>query len=87
MMSNSQVLAPYERVMLARRKDRMQITDFIEVLFDDFIEMKGDRLYADDPSILGGVALFHGKPVTVIGHRKGKSTEESIRYNFGMTSP
>ena len=86
-MSEKTVLAPYERVLLARRKDRMQITDYIELLFDDFIEMKGDRLYADDPSILGGVALFHGNPVTVIGHRKGKTTEESIKYNFGMTSP
>lgn len=86
-MSDKPALAPYERVLLARSKDRMRITDYIDQLFDDFIEMKGDRLYADDPSILGGIAMFHGKPVTVIGHRKGKSTEESIRYNFGMTSP
>lgn len=77
----------YERVQLARKSDRPGIMEFIRALFDDFIELHGDRLYRDDPSIVGGIALFHERPVTVIGHRKGKNTAENIRCNFGMTSP
>ncbi|MGN0243513.1 MAG: acetyl-CoA carboxylase carboxyl transferase subunit alpha [Lachnospiraceae bacterium] len=73
--------------MIAREKDRMNITDYIEQLFDDFIELKGDRLGREDSSILGGIASFHGIPVTIIGHRKGRTTEENIAYNFGMPSP
>ena len=49
--------------------------------------MHGDRLYKDDKSIVGGIAMFHGIPVTVIGHKKGKNTEENLECNFGMTSP
>ena len=77
----------YDRVLLARKKDRPGIMDYIQYLFEDFIELKGDRLGKEDGSIVGGIAMFHGMPVTVIGHRKGKTTEENIRYNFGMTSP
>lgn len=77
----------YERVLLARSKERAGIMDYIETLFTDFIELKGDRLGKEDGSIIGGIAMFHGIPVTVLGHRKGKTTEENIRYNFGMTSP
>ena len=58
-----------------------------EVLFDDFIEMHGDRYYKDDKSLVAGIASFNGKTVTVIGNRKGKNIEENIRYNFGMASP
>lgn len=86
-MEEKKEKTPYEKVMLARHKDRWKITDYIDVLFEDFIELKGDRLLGEDSSILGGIALFHGTPVTVIGHRKGKTTEENIQYNFGMTSP
>lgn len=84
---SSKTLTPYEKVKAARSKDRPVITDYIEHLFDDFIELKGDRLGGEDSSILGGIALFHGKPVTVIGHRKGKNVEENVKYNFGMASP
>lgn len=77
----------YDRVLLARSKDRPGITEYIDALFEDFIELKGDRLGKEDGSILGGIAMFHSIPVTVIGHRKGKNTEENIQYNFGMTSP
>ena len=77
----------YERVQLARRKDRAGILDYIQELFTDFIELKGDRLGKEDASIVGGIAMFHEIPVTVIGHRKGKTTEENVTYNFGMTSP
>ena len=77
----------YEKVKLARKKDRPGITDHIHALFDGFIELHGDRLYRDDPSVIGGIALFHDIPVTIIGHRKGRTTEEQVKYNFGMTSP
>lgn len=86
-MAENKKVTPYERVLLARKQNRPLITDYITALFDEFIEMKGDRLGGEDSSILGGVALFHGKPVTVIGHRKGHNTQENIKYNFGMTSP
>ena len=81
------IITPYEKVMLARDKDRLKITDYIDALFDDFIELKGDGIAGEDSAILGGIASFHGIPVTVIGHKKGGSTEENIDCNFGMASP
>ena len=86
-MSNENVLTPYEKVLAARKSDRPDIMKYIEVLFDDFIEMHGDRYYKDDKSLVAGIASFNGKTVTVIGNRKGKNIEENIRYNFGMASP
>lgn len=86
-MSSENVLTPYEKVLAARKSDRPDIMKYIEVLFDDFIEMHGDRYYKDDKSIVAGIASFNGKTVTVIGNRKGKNIEENIRYNFGMASP
>ena len=86
-MEENKVLTPYDRVQIARMKNRPTVSDYIEALFDDFMELKGDRLGAEDASILGGIALFRGMPVTVIGHRKGRTTEDNIKYNFGMTSP
>ncbi|HIV16666.1 MAG TPA: acetyl-CoA carboxylase carboxyltransferase subunit alpha [Candidatus Alectryocaccobium stercorigallinarum] len=80
-------VSAFEKVNIARSKGRPLITDYIKELFDDFVELKGDRLFREDPSILGGIASFHGFPVTVIGHRKGRNTNENIKYNFGMTSP
>ena len=80
-------MTAYEKVLMARDRNRPGVSFFIEKLFDDFVELKGDRLAGEDGSILGGIALFRGMPVTVIGHRKGKTTEENIRYNFGMPSP
>ena len=81
------IKTPYEKVMLARDKDRLKITDFIDALFDDFIELKGDGIVGEDRAILGGIASFHGIPVTVIGHKTGATTEENIDCNFGMASP
>ena len=77
----------YERVLAARQADRPGIRDFIRHLFEGFMELHGDRLYRDDPSILGGIGFFHRIPVTVIGTAKGRNTEENIRCNFGMGSP
>ena len=84
MKTNSEA---YKTVMAARDRKRPHIDDFIRELFTDFIELKGDRLGREDPSILGGIAFFHDRPVTVIGHRKGSNTEENVKFNFGMASP
>ncbi len=80
-------LTPAQRVLLARDAKRPNIDDYINKLFDDFVPLCGDRAYKEDASILGGIALYKGLPVTVIGHRKGKTLEENIKYNFGMTNP
>ena len=80
-------LTPAQRVALARHAQRPGTPDFISALFTDFFEQRGDRHCADDGSILGGIALFHGHPVTVIGHRKGRTLEEHMAYHFGMPSP
>ena len=78
---------PEEKVKLARNPARPGTADFIGALFTGFFEQRGDRLCGEDASILGGIARFHGRPVTVIGHRKGKNLEENLRCNFGMPSP
>ena len=78
---------PEEKVKIARDPARPGTADFIEALFTDFFEQRGDRLCREDGSILGGIARFHGRPVTVIGHRKGKNLEENLHCNFGMPSP
>ena len=80
-------LLPAQRLAIARNPQRPGITDYIDMLFTDFVELRGDRLCGEDPAILGGVALFHGAPVTVIGTRKGKTLEENVRFHFGMPSP
>lgn len=78
---------PEEKVKLARNPGRPGTADFIEHLFTDFFEQRGDRQCRDDGSILGGIARFHGRPVTVVGHRKGRTLEERMKYNFGMPGP
>jgi len=80
-------LSPDEKVFLARHSDRPHIEDFIDGLFTDFFEQKGDHLFDEDKSIYGGIARFHGIPVTVIGHRKGHTVQENMEYNFGMPCP
>ena len=80
-------LTPAQRVAVARHLQRPNITDYIGTLFTDFFEQHGDRLSGEDGAVLGGIALYHGRPVTVIGTRKGRTAEENIRCNFGMPSP
>ena len=80
-------LTAAERVTIARHPGRPNVSDYISALFTDFFECKGDRLCGEDAAILGGVALFHGRPVTVIGTRKGKTLEENLKCNFGMPNP
>ena len=80
-------LTAWERVQLSRKKDRPVGTDYIETLFTDFMEFHGDRYFKDDHAIVGGIAYFHGMPVTVIAQAKGKTTKENLDRNFSMTSP
>jgi len=77
----------FERVQLARHPDRPYALDFIERLFEDFVEIHGDRRYADDPAIVCGLARFHGLPVVVVGHQKGRDTKQRSYRNFGMPKP
>lgn len=80
-------LTSEDRVFLARHSQRPHVDDIIDGLFTDFFEQKGDHLYDDDLSIYGGIARFHGIPVTVLGHRKGHTIEDNMKYNFGMPCP
>ncbi|BCB05113.1 acetyl-CoA carboxylase carboxyl transferase subunit alpha [Bacillus sp. KH172YL63] len=80
-------MRPWERVQVARHPNRPTTLDYIGQIFTDFIEMHGDRLYGDDEAIVSGVGKFHGVPVTIIGHQRGKDTKENIRRNFGMPHP
>lgn len=76
-----------ERIEIGRNKERPNIEDYISLIFDNFFELHGDRNFADDDAICGGIAMFDGQPVTVIGHKKGKNTTENIKANFGMPYP
>ena len=77
----------WQTVQLARHPDRPNFSEYINVLFDNFTELHGDRHFRDDPSIVGGLALLDGRPVMVIGHQKGHGTKENIERNFGMPHP
>ena len=80
-------LTASDKVFLARHPHRPKIDEYIGALFTDFFVQRGDRQCKEDPSILGGIALYKGRPVTVIGHRKGNTLEENMKYNFGMPGP
>lgn len=77
----------WDRVQISRKQDRPVGTDYIEALFTDFVEFHGDRYFKDDKAIVGGIAMFHDMPVTVIAQAKGKTTKENIERNYGMPSP
>lgn len=77
----------WDTVLLSRSADRPVASDYIHAVFDDFMEFAGDRYFKDDGAIVGGIASFHGMPVTVIGQEKGKNTRDNIKRNFGMPSP
>lgn len=80
-------LTSWERVQISRKKERPVGSDYIRTMFTDFIEFHGDRYFKDDKAIVGGIAKFHGIPVTVIAQEKGTSTKDNILHNFGMPSP
>lgn len=81
------VRTAFERVQLARHPERPYTLDLIERLFEDFQEIHGDRRFADDPAIVCGFARFHGLPVAVVGHQKGRDTKQRKIRNFGMPKP
>jgi acetyl-CoA carboxylase carboxyl transferase subunit alpha len=80
-------LSPWERVQIARHPSRPHTRDYIELIFESFHELHGDRFCGDDPSIVAGIGYFYGKPVAIIGHEKGKDTKERMKRNFGMPNP
>jgi acetyl-CoA carboxylase carboxyl transferase subunit alpha len=80
-------LSAWDRVLLARHQKRPTAYDFINYIFDDFIELHGDRLFKDDPSIVGGIGSLNGKPVTIIAQQKGKNLEDNLVRNFAMPQP
>lgn len=80
-------LSPWQKVQLARHPQRPYLLDFIKLLFDDFLEIHGDRRFSDDPAIVAGMAWFRGQPVMVVGHQKGRDAKERIYRNFGMARP
>ena len=85
--AQTQKINAWDRVLLSRRKNRPVGSDYIRMLFQDFTEFHGDRLYGDDPAIIGGIAYFKERPVTVIAQEKGTNTKENIMRNFAMPSP
>ena len=80
-------LTPWQKTQLARHPLRPYMTDFVQGLFEDFTELHGDRRFGDDPALVCGLALFHERPVAVIGHQKGRETKQKIYRNFGMPKP
>tara|TARA_B100001564_G_scaffold359203_1_gene380098 strand:- start:134 stop:1081 length:948 start_codon:yes stop_codon:yes gene_type:complete len=80
-------LSIWQKVQVARHPHRPHFSDYLINIFTDFDELHGDRLFGDDQAIIGGLARFKGQPVVIIGHEKGKSTEDKISRNFGMSQP
>lgn len=79
--------SPWEKLTLARRSDRPTAGEYINIIFENFIELHGDRYYGDDKAVMGGVASLKGIPVTVVAIQKGKNLKENIERNFGMPKP
>lgn len=80
-------ISPFQRVQIARLRNRPTTLDYIPLLFTNFLELHGDRLYGDDKAIIGGIAKFKEMPITIIGQQRGRNTKESIERNFGMSHP
>jgi acetyl-CoA carboxylase carboxyl transferase subunit alpha len=80
-------LSRWQKTQIARHPQRPYTLDYIESIMVDFVELHGDRTFADDKAIVGGVAWFHGKPVMVMGHQKGRNTKQKVERNFGMPNP
>ena len=80
-------LTAWERVEISRSKERPTTLSYVQQIFDEFLELHGDRAFRDDGAVIGGIAMFSGQPVTVIGQQKGKNVKENIYRNFGIASP
>ena len=87
MMMNITERRPADRVRIARMESRPTTKEYIEAMIEDFLPLGGDRTYSEDEAIIGGIGSFHGIPVTVIGHQKGRSLEENLKRRFGMPNP
>lgn len=83
----SKKVTAWDRVLLARLPERPKTLDYIEKITDCFIELHGDRLFGDDPSMIGGIGTIDGYCVTIIGQQKGRTTKENMERNFGMNQP
>jgi acetyl-CoA carboxylase carboxyl transferase subunit alpha len=84
---NPRLRNAWDRVAIARHPDRPKSIDFLPLLFDGFIEIKGDRTFGDDPALIGGIGYFQGRPVTVLAQSKGRNAQENMKTNFGMMHP
>src|SRR5213595_526966 len=80
-------IGPWQRAQIARHQQRPYLLDFVQYLFTDFMELHGDRAFGDDKAIIAGLAKFHGRPVAVIGHQKGRDTKQRVIRNFGQPKP
>jgi len=80
-------LGAWQRTLLARHPQRPYMMDYIRILFEDFHELHGDRAYGDDPAMIAGFAKYHGRPIVVIGQRKGRDTKQRVALNFGQAKP
>src|SRR5256884_6557144 len=80
-------LGPWQRAQVARHQQRPYTLDFVNFLFTDFIELHGDRGYADDKAIITGLGKFRGRPVAIVGHQKGRDTKQRLARNFGQPKP
>jgi acetyl-CoA carboxylase carboxyl transferase subunit alpha len=80
-------LSAWQRTQLARHPQRPYTLDFVRLLFTDFSELHGDRAFGDDPAIVAGFARFHGRPILVVGHQKGRDTKQRLARNFGQAKP
>ncbi len=80
-------LTPWQKVQLSRHPNRPYTLDYFGFLFEDFVELHGDRSFADDASIVAGLARYHGRSVAVLGHQKGRGAKENVKRNFGMPHP
>ena len=80
-------LSPWQKVQLSRHPNRPYTLDYVKALFEDFVELSGDRLFSNDAAIVGGMARFRGRSVVVIGHQKGRGAKENVKRNFGMPHP
>jgi len=82
-----EALTPYQKVQISRHPDRPSFLDYVGMIFEDFIELRGDRKFRDDPAIVGGLARFEGESLMILGHQKGRNTQENVIRNFGMPRP
>ncbi|MBI5787368.1 MAG: acetyl-CoA carboxylase carboxyltransferase subunit alpha [Candidatus Schekmanbacteria bacterium] len=80
-------LTPWQKTQLARHPDRPYPVDYFNMMLDDFVELHGDRRFAEDYAIIGGMGMLEGRPVMIIGNQKGRDTKQKIKYNFGMANP